>query len=70
MPKQFHVVVWQETQHYVAKVLENSVSSFGVTEEEALRNTKEALDLYLEDASNTMMISSIVQPRMTTISYA
>ncbi len=45
----FANVVWKEGKHYVAQCLNVDVSSFGNTKESALKNLKEALELYLED---------------------
>lgn len=47
--KQLHTIVWKEEKLFVAKFLELEIASQGKTKEEALRNLKEALDLYLED---------------------
>ena len=49
MTKTYNIAVWQEWKFYVTRVLENNVSSFGKTYEEALEQTKEALELYNED---------------------
>lgn len=50
MKKQIlHSVVWKENKLFVAKFLELELASQGKTKEEALKNLKEALDLYLED---------------------
>ena len=43
-------VVYREGEHYVAQCLNIDVSSFGDTEDEALANLLEALELYFEDA--------------------
>jgi hypothetical protein len=43
----FYVV--KEPPHYVAQCLNVDVSSFGDTVEEAIRNLKEAVELYFED---------------------
>jgi len=43
-------VVYREGEHYVAQCLNVDVSSFGDTENEALANLQEALELYFEDA--------------------
>jgi predicted RNase H-like HicB family nuclease len=43
-------VVYHEGEHYVAQCLNVDVSSFGDTEDEALANLQEALELYFEDA--------------------
>jgi predicted RNase H-like HicB family nuclease len=42
-------VVWREERLYVASCTELDVASQGKSVEEALRNLKEALELYLED---------------------
>jgi len=47
---QFKNVVWQEGEQYVAQSLNVDVSSFGESKVEALRNLREALELYFEDA--------------------
>lgn len=46
-------VLWKEGKHYVAQCLNVDVSSFGKTKAEAVKNLKEALDLYFEDANIT-----------------
>lgn len=46
---QFASVVWKERRYYVAQCLNVDVSSFGKTKLVALKNLKEALELYLED---------------------
>jgi predicted RNase H-like HicB family nuclease len=43
------VIVQKEENWYVAKCLENSVASQGITVEEALDNLREAIELYYED---------------------
>lgn len=42
-------LVWKEGKHYVAQCLNVDISSFGKTKKEALKNLKEALELYFED---------------------
>lgn len=44
----FTIKVAQEDGLYIGTVLENNVSSFGSTKEEALEQTAEALDLWME----------------------
>ena len=46
---EFSAVVWREDAVYVALCPELDVASQGKSVEEALRNLKEALELYLED---------------------
>ena len=43
-------VVFHEDQHFVAECLDVDVSSFGDSENDALANLREALELYFEDA--------------------
>lgn len=51
MKTEFKNVVWKEGNYFVAQCLNVDVSSFGETKEEALKNLKEAIELYLEDES-------------------
>ncbi len=44
-------ILWKEDKYYVAQCLNVDVSSFGKTKTEAVKNLKEALDLYFEDAN-------------------
>ena len=46
---EFSAVVWKEENLYVALCPELDVASQGKSVEEALKNLKEALELYLED---------------------
>ena len=43
------VIIQKEENWYVSKCLENNVASQGKTIEEAMRNLKEAIELYYED---------------------
>lgn len=47
--KNVHYAIWREGKYYVSLCLNNDVSSFGESREEALSNLKEALELYLEE---------------------
>lgn len=44
-----HTIIWKEKNLFVAKFLEIEIVSQGKTKKEAVRNLKEALDLYLEN---------------------
>lgn len=44
-------ILWKEGKYYVAQCLNVDVSSFGKTKAEAVKNLKEALDLYFEGAN-------------------
>jgi predicted RNase H-like HicB family nuclease len=48
MKRPFAATVWREGNWYVSQCLELDISSQGETEEEALSNLKEALELPLE----------------------
>jgi len=53
MKRTFAATVWKEENWYVAQCLEFDVASQGETEEEALDNLREALDLYFEPPQAT-----------------
>ncbi len=46
--KEIDFILWQEGKYYVAQCLNIEVSSFGETIEDAIKNLKEAVELYLE----------------------
>jgi predicted RNase H-like HicB family nuclease len=46
--KSFNAMVWQEEDWFIAQCLEVDVASQGETEDEALVNLQEALELYFE----------------------
>lgn len=48
MKRPFAATVWREGDWYVSQCLEVDVASQGQTEDEALTNLKEALELYFE----------------------
>ena len=47
MSIKYNVMVQKEENWYVAKCLDNNVASQGKTIEEAMKNLKEALELYI-----------------------
>ena len=49
MSIKFNVIIQKEENWYVAKCIDNSVTSQGKTIEEAIANLKEALELFLQD---------------------
>ena len=53
MKRPFAATVWREGEWYVCQCLEIDVASQGVTEEEALVNLKEALELHFEPPQAT-----------------
>ncbi|HKM91035.1 MAG TPA: type II toxin-antitoxin system HicB family antitoxin [Candidatus Acidoferrales bacterium] len=48
MKRPFAATVWREGHWYVSQCLEADIASQGETEEEALANLKEALELHFE----------------------
>ena len=61
MKRTFSATVWQEGNWFVAQCLEVDVASQGETEEEALANLKEALELHFAPPVATVV------PQMRTI---
>lgn len=53
MKQQFTASVWREGDWYVAQCLEVDVASQGASDDEAMTNLKEALELYLEPPTQT-----------------
>jgi len=53
MKRLFTASVWREGDWYVSQCLEVDVASQGETEEEALGNLKEALELHFEPPQAT-----------------
>ena len=53
MKRTFAASVWREGNWYVSQCLEVDVASQGETEDEALNNLKEALELYFEPPNAT-----------------
>lgn len=47
--KEINYVIWQEGKYYVSRCLDVEVSSFGKSIDEAIKNLKEAVELYFED---------------------
>lgn len=57
-------VVWKEEDVFVSKCPEIEVSSAGDTEEEALKNLEEAIDLWIENAKELGLVEEYL-PMMT-----
>jgi predicted RNase H-like HicB family nuclease len=53
MKRPFAATVWREGKWYISQCLEVDVASQGETEEEALANLKEALELHFEPPQAT-----------------
>ena len=59
-----NTIVWKEDKIFVAKFLEVELASQGKTKEEAIKNLKEALTLYLEDEPKNVPF-----PPIDTVSF-
>lgn len=55
MTKTFSASIWKEDEWYVAQCIEVDVASQGMTEEEALSNLREALELHFEEPQATVI---------------
>jgi len=55
----FTSVIWKEKEGYVSKCPELEIASTGDSIEEALKNLKEAVELYLENAKELGMLKEI-----------
>ena len=58
MKRPFTATVWRDGDWYVSQCLEIDVASQGATEEEALANLKEALELHFEPPQATRLAAS------------
>lgn len=68
MTYSFTIVITKEKRWYVAQALELGVASQGKTVEEAKKNLKEAVELYLEDdAVVKKQLVSQAEPLVTTM---
>jgi predicted RNase H-like HicB family nuclease len=63
----YQSVVYQEGKYFVAQCLNVDVSSFGETEQEALTNLQEALELYIEDAPSSLTTTTVEHPTVHTL---
>ena len=73
MKRKFNIVIWKEWEYFVTRVIENNVSSFWKTKEEALKNTHEALELYYEedaDMNKDLEWYRIKEPSLLEYSFA
>jgi predicted RNase H-like HicB family nuclease len=67
MRQAFHAITWKENKLFVAKFLELELASQGETKDEAIKNLKEALELYLEDEETLDEIPSIKEVTTQTV---
>ncbi len=63
----YQSVVYKEGKYYVAQCLNIDISSFGDSEQEALANLQEALELYLEDAPIPSVANTVEHPTVHTL---
>ena len=56
---EYTAVVWKETEGYVSKCPELGVASCGDSFDEAIRNLREAVELYLENAMELDLIGEV-----------
>ena len=59
MTQEFTATVWQEDEWFVAQCMEVDVASQGLTEDEALDNLREALELHFEPPRATVVRRTI-----------
>jgi len=55
MKRPFAATVWREGHWYVSQCIEVDIASQGESEEEALSNLKEALELHFDEPSATRL---------------
>jgi len=56
MSCKFTIVIQKEDNWYVAKCVENSIASQGMTIEDSIANLKEAIELYYEDIESEIIL--------------
>jgi predicted RNase H-like HicB family nuclease len=61
MKRPFAATVWREGNWYVSQCLEIDIASQGATEEEALENLREALELHFEPPQATRRLKQPVE---------
>jgi predicted RNase H-like HicB family nuclease len=60
MKRRFSASVWREDKWYIAQCLEFDVASQGRTEDEALLNLREAIELAMEEPGSLVPMPKIV----------
>ncbi len=64
-----HVISWKEDKLFVAKYLELELASQGKTKQEAVKNLKEAFELYFEDEDiDNLKLPSVKEVTTQTVS--
>ena len=69
MKKKFNIIIRKEWKKFITRVLENNISSFWDTKEEALKNTYEAIELYYEEEPKNNSYS-IKEPSLLEYSFS
>lgn len=67
MTYRFTTIITQEKKWYIARCVELGVVSQGKTIEDAKKNLKEAVELYLEDQPGAKKYSTKEAPLITTL---
>jgi len=62
----YNIITYKEWDFFIGKVLENNISSFGKSEQEAYNNTIEALQLFNEDSLETKNVE-ISSPKLYSL---
>ena len=65
----YTAVVWKESAGYVSKCPELGVASCGDSFDDVVRNLKEAVELYLENAKELNLIDEIEESLTTKEKY-
>lgn len=65
----YTAVVWKEAEGYVSKCPELGVASCGDTFDEAVSNLREAVELYLENATELGIIEEVEESLTTREKY-
>lgn len=61
-------VIYREGRYVVAQCLDVDVSTFGTSDQEALANLREALELYFEDAPDAVL-SAVREPKVRKLTF-
>ena len=67
--KNIHSIVWKEDNWFVAKAIEVEVASQGKNEKTALKNLKEALELYFDNNKKEDIVS-VKEPKLQEIAIS
>lgn len=65
--KKLQIITWKEDDWYIAKSLDVEVASQGRSEKEAIKNLKEALELYFEDEED-IEVTEFLDAKLQSVS--